>query len=398
MERPIQPPDLPHSNATTLQLSHPTPGEQIKIWTSSWASWGDSLDLPEYLKESQFLTTIPLARDGGMTMWILVDKNLPPDERPILCSCESLAKRARASDADGNVGEVIVHGVASVFCPQEYRGRGYAARHMRELAKYLRLWQSDRGRIVGSVLYSDIGKEYYARLGWYPNPTNLHLEFPPTNSGSASPVARRVAECDLAALCERDEAMIRSALTCPAPGSRRRVAILPDLDHMLWNIRKEDFATRHLFGKAPQAKGAIAGPAGDQVWAIWTHRYYDRPDAASPDNVLYILRLVVERDGSANRDPSSAAGFEMGGRLHAEQIGYLGAVLQAAQAEAAEWKLHHVKLWEPSPWVRAAVAELGIAHDVVERREDSIACSMWFDDPDGAPQTTWVNNERYAWC
>lgn len=402
MERPEQQLELPHSNAATLQLSHPTPGEQIQIWTNSWASWGDSLDLPKYLKESQFLTTIPLARDGGMTSWVLVDKTLPPDERPILCSCESFAKRALASDADGNVDETIIHGVASVFCQPDYRGRGYAARHMRELAKYLRLWQSDRGRIIGSVLYSDIGKEYYAKLGWRPHPTNLHLDFPPTKADPVSSppiVIRRVAECDLAELCERDEAMIRAALACPAPpGSRRRVAILPDLDHMLWHIRKEDFATRHLFGTVPQVKGAIAGPVGNQIWAIWTHRYYDRPDAESPDNVLYILRLVVERDGSANRDSSSVGGFEMDSRLHAEQIRYLEAVLQAAQAQAEEWKLDHVKLWNPSPWVRDAVAQLGLGHSLVERHEDSIASSLWYGEPDDGLQTIWINNEHYAWC
>lgn len=42
-----------------------------------------------YLTESQFLTGVPLAKDGGMTTWILVDKTLPPEKRPILCSCQT---------------------------------------------------------------------------------------------------------------------------------------------------------------------------------------------------------------------------------------------------------------------------------------------------------------------
>ena len=92
------------------------------------------------------------------------------------------------------------------------------------------------------------------------------------------------------------------------------------------------------------------------------------------------------------------AGFDMDSRLHAEQVGYLRAVLQAAQAEAAEWKLDHVKLWDPSPWVRGAVAQLGLGHSVVERHEDSIASSLWYGEPDDGPPTTWINNEHYAWC
>lgn len=40
---------------------------------------------------------------------------------------------------------------------------------MKELAKALRGWQSEYGKSLGSVLYSDIGKEYYAKLGWPPN-------------------------------------------------------------------------------------------------------------------------------------------------------------------------------------------------------------------------------------
>jgi hypothetical protein len=237
------------------------------------------------------------------------------------------------SDADGKIEEVLVHGIASVFCPLGYRRRGYAARHMTEVAKALRTWQSDQGKVAGSVLYSDIGKTYYAKLGWQPNPTNWHVEFPPMNIPK-SPLTQELVEDDLAELCKRDEAIIRAAMATPADGVKKRFTILPDLDHMLWHIAKESFATEQLFGKIPRAKGAIAGPSGSQVWAIWTHRYYGHPMAESPSNVLYILRLVVEGDDSANKTPSTG---EKGLRAGQEkkQVCSLIAVLQAAQAEGA---------------------------------------------------------------
>jgi hypothetical protein len=329
-----------------------------------------------------------------MTKWILVDGDLKPDQRPILCSCESFYKRSLKSDEYGTVKDVVIHGIASVFCPQPLRGRGYAARLMRELGRTLQAWQADGVEVVGSVLYSDIGKDYYTRLGWIPNQSNMHYNIPPVVKPQ-SPLVRLIEEAELAYLCQVDMKNIRMALATPAPGVLARVTILPDLNHMLWHLRKEDFATKHLYNKTPSAKGAIAGPPGKQVWAIWTRRYYQRPDAASEKNVLYILRLVVEGDDSANRALETAPE----GSLPKEQATYLEAVLQAARNEAAEWELDHVKLWEPPLWVRKAIANGSIDYKVVERVKDSIASAMWYDEgsaPSAVP--TWINNEHFAWC
>ncbi|KAJ8124617.1 hypothetical protein O1611_g9023 [Lasiodiplodia mahajangana] len=261
MEPNVGQPSLPNSQSYDLHLAHPTKEERIKIWSRTFASWGDSLELPEHLQQSLFLQTVPLSRNGGMTMWILVDKTLAPDQRPILCSCETYYKRSLVSGPDGKVGEAVVHGIASVFCFEEFRHRGYAARHMRELAKALHTWQSDK--VVGSVLYSDIGRNYYAELGWVPNATNMHIEFPPVRGPKPS-LVRDVARSDLPELCKKDETMIRSAMATRTPGARR-LTILPDLDHMRWHIAKEDYATEYLFKKLAEAKGAIAGPPGKQV-------------------------------------------------------------------------------------------------------------------------------------
>ena len=332
-----------------------------------------------------------------MTTWILVDKNLPPDDRPILCSCESFLKRALKSGTDGRIEEVVVHGIASVSCPPSYRRRRYAARHMTEVAEALRTWQSDRAKVAGSVLYSDIGKSFYAKFGWQPNHTNWHLEFPPAKPPS-SLLTKEIVEDDLADLCKRDEAMIRVAMAHLGDGVTRYVTILPDLDHMLWHMGKEDFATERLFGRTPRAKGAIAGLPGNQVWAIWTRRYYEQPDAESPNNVLYILRLVVEGDDSANKpscmlkEPSSITKQE-------KQASSLINVLQHAQAEAARWRLDCLKLWEPSPWVQHVITESSLNHLVVQREEESIASGMWYNENDGlGTPLVWINNEHYAWC
>lgn len=373
--------NLPDSNSPDLYLSHPTPDECVKIWTNTSASWKDSLTVPIYLKESLYLTTVPLAKDGGMSTWILVDKNLPPNERPILCSCESFRKQALTSDAAGDVSDTIVHGIASVFCPPAYRRRGYAARMMKDLAKALHGWQSEQAKVVGSVLYSDIGTTYYADLGWKPNRTNSHVVLSPI-AMPKPPLAKEILADEIAELCKRDEVMLRGAMATPMERIKTRMTIIPDFDHMFWHIRKEDFACDYNFGKKPRVKGAIAGPLGSQIWAIWAHRYYGPPNIPNSHNVLYILRLVVENE-----------------EKHHGQTDYLKAILQSAQAEAAEWKLDYVKLWEPTPLVHDMIRQSDIEHLVVEREEDSIASGLWYDENGNIGEAPlWINNEHYAWC
>ena len=375
---------LPNAQSQEIQLSHPTAEECVEIWKLSFLAWGDALSLPLYLEESAYLTSVPLAKDGGMTIWILTDRNLPPNQRPILCSCETFRKRAIISGTEGDVTEMIIHGVASVFCNPAYRRRGYASRLMRELAKVLPTWQTETRRCIGSVLYSDIGKTYYAKLGWHPFPNNNHVDFDPAIA-SKSPQATPLLAGDLAQLCKEDEAMVWKAMRS-TPRQRMRMMLVPDLDHMLWHHRKEEFACERLFGKQPQVKGAIAGRPGNRIWAIWTHRFYGDPESASSDNTLYILRLVIENQAV------DAAQIEL-------QAVQLKAVLQVAQAEAAEWKLRSVKLWDPSPLARKLIERTGIAHQRVEREHESIASLLWYGDGSGnEDMLEWVGNEKYAWC
>jgi hypothetical protein len=389
--------ELPDSNSPNLYLTSPTAEEKIQIWTSTADEWKDSLTLPLYLEESEYLTTVPLAKDGQMTKWILSDKTRQPNDRPILCSCETFRKHSWRSDATGDVQDVIIHGVASVFSALPYRRRGYAGRLMTELANSLRVYQAE-SPVIGSVLYSDIGKKYYASFGWHPNITNFQFEFTPAHVQWPQ-LAKEVREDQMAALCKRDETLLKKAMSTSTTDSRPRVSIIPDLNHMLWHIAKEDFATKFLFGKVPSAKGAIAGNPGNQIWAIWTHRYYDHPDGENPSNVLYFLRLVAENDQTCNHFLTDE---EQESQIYREQLESLSAILQAAQYQASEWKLEKIKVWEPSPLLQDLIARCGVEHERVDREKSSIASGLWYNDlgqpSDIESAPNWINNEHYAWC
>lgn len=395
----MDPTQLPPSTSPTLTLAHPTVAETQQIWSQTSDIWTDALTVPQYLEEYAYLLTVPLARDHGITQWILVDSldnpTVPADDvngregtRRILASCETFRKRAllanrhASDDTKNRCTDILVHGVASVFCDPQLRGRGYASRLLKELSHILPQWQADeveKARGVGSVLYSDIDPAFYKRQGWVPFPSD-HLEFEPAQlDHTAEPLYAE----NLASLCQRDEEILRASMSSPSTtgdGGKTRFAIIPDHDHMLWHHAKEEFGARKLFGgsKKPEIKGAIAGPAGDRVWAIWTHRFYRHPQGNdSAANTLYILRLVTETPSPASES--------------------MRAVLHAAQSEAASWGLGKVKLWNPPRDLEEAIRASGVMFEKKKREQDSVPCLNWFGE-ESPDEVEWVLNEKYAWC
>lgn len=223
-------------------------------------------------------------------------------------------------------------------------------------------------------------QRWFGRLAF---PVNHHVEFNPMNVPVPNQ-ARSVQTEDLPQLCQDDEAMARKSMTSLPPGKTQMI-IVPDVDHMLWHISKEEFACQKIFGSVPRSKGAIAGERGCRIWALWAHRYYGHPNSSPEDNTLYILRFVVE-----DQEPTPE-------QLES-QVQYLKAVLQAVQAEAAKWGLRCVKLWHPIPLVQQLLERSRLEHRQVEREEDSIASLKWFGDGGGREDDIeWVACERYAW-
>jgi len=391
---------LPDSKSPNLHLTHPTEEEKVETWTLNSTSWGGALSQQDYLEREEYLTKAPLARDGGVTHWILVDKELPPNRRPVLASCETLRKRSLVS-RDGKLTEVVSHGIGSVFCDPEYRGKGYASRMMRELGQKLRTWQAgSKGKTCGfSALWSDIGKLYYADHGWHPFPST-HIEFPPVTlpSGSNSTSAKLLESEDLQKLCELDEAMVRQSLTRARDG-KTHVCIIPDHEHIQWHHVREDFMCQKIFGKQPTVRGAIIGEDGHRLWAIWTRNFYGPVGKASSGNTLHILRLVIEDEVSESSFSSKTGGALSNGNSLDEWTWKLKAVLQVAQMQAAEWSLRHVELWNPTPLVQSVIQKTDLQHSRVERESESIPMLMWYGEGDGKlDDLEWVGNEKYGWC
>jgi hypothetical protein len=154
--------DLPAASSPSLVLDHPTSLEKKTIWSENGLSWRGALPLEAYFRREVHLSSQALTRNGGITHWVLVDRDDPSDGRKILASCETIRKKALVF-AEGKLQQVITHSIGSVFCEMRFRKRGYAGRMMSELGKTLRTWQTDpeiegREECLFTVLYSDIGK------------------------------------------------------------------------------------------------------------------------------------------------------------------------------------------------------------------------------------------------
>lgn len=365
-----------------LILTNPSEEERLRCWKGSHPLWGAALTLDGYIKREERQLEIPLARDGGLTNWILTETESPNGSRPVLSSCETLKKRALVRTEDGIVREGTAHGVASVFTDPEFRGRGYASTMMRELAKTLHRMEGDHeGDAMFSVLYSDIGPDFYAKNDWFPFASN-HVEFPASTDEPLSPDGLQIINFDhLSALVAADEQLVRREVAKPPTGQQHpgiRVAILPDLDQIHWHLAREGFVCDLLFSRRPTAHGTLyATTSGARVWALWARSFSGTVEQRDK-NTLYILRFVVE-DGVEDGQLREA----------------MAAIVAVAKKQAADWACASVEMWNPDERVKDAAERLGGKY--VVRQKNSITSLHTFSEhPQG--NVEWLFNEKYAWC
>ncbi|KAF2276030.1 uncharacterized protein EI97DRAFT_433442 [Westerdykella ornata] len=383
-------PTLPPGTSPTLALAHPTEAEKQIQFRLNGSEWRGALTLPAYLRREALLSNQQLTRNGGITYWILIDtavhNALDPSSphRLPLASCETYRKRALVW-REGKVEETIAHGVGSVFCAEHLRKRGYAARMMQEVGKVLETHQVQGGRkCLLSVLFSDIGKEFYRSHGWEPFRSS-HISIPGvvSRSGPKGITARPLCEEDLEELCKADERIIRKRLEERTRESNIAVALIPDIETIRWHHAREDFVGQELHGRTPKVKGAMVGTEeGKRVWCYWTRMWYNSDPTQAKGNTLHILRLVVE-DGREE-----------------DAVDAIAALMALAQREAQEWRMEEVEAWNPSPATVAAARILHPSAEVVDRDTESIASLRWYPPHTGniAESIDWVANEKHGWC
>ncbi|KAK3714949.1 hypothetical protein LTR37_007439 [Vermiconidia calcicola] len=382
--------DLPKKDSLELQLVVATQEEHIHQQKVNCVEWKGALSPEAYLRREEHLIRQDLSKDGALTPWALVYQPEGSDKRQIVCGCETLRKKALVGSKDGKVQEVVSHGVGSVFCPPEFRGRGYAGRMMADLGKKLKSWQADNGKhVLFSVLYSDIGKQFYAARGWQGFPS-AHVSLPAASpKADGLPSVHMLKSQDLAELCAIDDKLVRTRLSTSSGEDRTAVALLPDTETMQWHHAREEFVGKELLGKPPVIKGAITGEKGSRVWCYWT-RVWTNPQEEG-ENTLHILRLVIEDEAFSDFAPAST---ETTAKIKGSQTAKaIAALFAAAQTEAAQWDMHEVQIWNPTSTTLAAAQLLNGKAAVDHRQDESITSLRWYGEGSWE-NVDWVCNEN----
>ena len=383
--------ELQSKDAADVRLVLMTPEEDLAQHRANCAEWSGALNQEQYLRREKFLADQEITRNGGLTAWALVHQPNGAETRQVLAGCETYKKKALVL-REGKVQDVIAHGVGSVFCPPEFRGHGYAGRMMKDLGERLKTWNTAGGEeVLCSVLYSDIGKKFYAARGWQAFPS-AHIALAPSGKDQSElPEVRSLKAEDLSEVCRIDQDLLRARMA-KRDSDEPAVAILPDSATVQWHHAREDFVANEVYGKAPTIKGAVAGSEGSRVWCYWTRIF---ADPTKEPHILHVLRVVVEDEQFSDFAPASdEPAQELKDSSTAKNI---AAVFAAAQRQAEEWKVKEVQIWNPTSMTLAAAQLLDANVAVVHRNEESIASLLWYGK--GSWQDVdWILNEKYGWC
>jgi len=387
------------------------------------------------------------------TSWILTNGkdvvengNHPESEYPnkrILSGCQSM-RRTMFVGHNGKVREVGADMLTSVFTPSECRGKGYAARMLSELTD--RMVNGKAGRYpLGithpdiSILYSDIGPKYYAKMGWPAHEAkHIKISVPSLSSPQAAtngvsisdkshyrngngaldididlPRVRILTEDEIPELVAADCVATRRNLESASqadPGAYL-VTHVPSMDLLRYFWIREHCASSELYKERGHFdRGAIVtGPGysepGQRVWCYWSRTWAGRDSATNPKgNVMYILRIVTEAQPSFLHDQITKDTMPE----FAKYARAIAALVRATQQEAQGCNLESIHLWNPHQLAQEGVRMVDSQAVVENRTDSSIPSLKWLPDlrngktkdvnNQAHSRVVWVQNDKLGWC
>ena len=379
---------LPSTDSPDLVLVPASSHEYFQTALLNSEEWSGPLNLEQYLQREVVLQEVDLTKNGKITGWILTSTALPNNAdgtRPILASCESIAISAFVVRG-GELRRVQAHGIASVFTRSEHRGKGYAGKMMSTLGKRLESWQQVDGLSNPfSVLFSDIGKNFYARLGWKMFESN-HIHLDPLDqekyaaARASLPSVEYLGASDLSSLPTVRYMEVQLERLSKSEPSKTFLGIAPDPAHFEWHHAREELQAKLLGKNHPDIKGAIHPESGLAI--IWCRSYASQPK----DRHLKILHTVIPPD----QTPSSE---------EVQQV--FAALLLRAQFEASNQDMvAGVEVWDPSELVINSARKLS-SHEqgkveIITRDQESLCSLRWAASTEDDP--VWITKQKYAWC
>lgn len=366
-----------YENITTDDVLFIRADDELRklAWQLNGVSWAAPIELDEYVRREEHLSQQALTREGGCTYWILAHKD---DQTHIVASCEATRKTVfiagkGTSSSDGFI-EATGYAIASVHTNPQYRRLGMAAYMLRKLQENM------DAESECSVLYSDIGKLYYANLGWDVFPSEqatIHLHTDGKFNTSEPSKTHYLTLDELPPLCEKDVAALKAKFARLAVDkAKTHVAFAPDFAQISWQMAREEFIAGVLFEKAVERRGAIT--IDGRSWVYWIHDWREKK--------LKILRIVTDTESTEE-----------------QKIWDVVELLRAAAAEASAWEFTKVLLWNPDGTVTRGIKGFHNFHEnqvdvIFDERKDSSIPSLRWKKGRSTGDTVWEDNDFYAWC
>lgn len=365
-----------------VQLTQEALRRQCK--DDDYEQWGAAtLDLAQYQRRSELKRSTPFAQRGSI-YWALVeasddqdsssDAELVPGQTLLVCHCESHRFDCVLRRSTGELERGYSYHIGAVYTLPAFRKRGLASFFLTEVAKKL----ANLPKALVSVLYSDVGPNFYGKLGWRTHPSRmatLAVDHPRNastdDSASLSPF---VLSEDLDTFLQTDNERLVTELTSTQLEGRDAFVMLPTRDSTEWQFcMGVHYAQVKEVGEFPTRCGV---KINDNAFVMWCHNYLKEPT------------LFITRARFPGGDDATAT---------------TRALLTAALQEARKFKLKTVAIWDPPEILLHADVRSHLEIELVER-EFSLSSAMVFhhgrvsvESDANAPLPKWLHNEKYAW-
>lgn len=336
-----------------------SPEQREIAWRINHATWANTIPVEEHIRREGALAATAHATSsiGGRTYWVMHRKGDPLD---VVAAVDSISKEALVRDGNG-VRPVKAYAVGSVHTAPEYRRQGMAGHMLGRLQEAM----DEDGEF--SVLYSDIGTEYYGKFGWAAYPSLQVSAYLEGNKPEKPAGIKFLSQREMKPYCERDVGKLREKMESIPDDGRTHVAFLPSFEQLDWQFTRNELGAKAKDVPEPSNHGAATDD--DSGWIYWHHDH--------SKNMLVIHRVVADSPETVRE------------------------LLSAAAAEAGRSGLERVVAWNPDGAVEDGARLLAEEAEAVRvrfenREEYQRPCLRWKGGANG--DVVWEENQYYSWC
>ncbi|CAG8798779.1 1497_t:CDS:1, partial [Racocetra persica] len=266
----------------------------------------------------------------------------------------------------GRVKEATCYCITALFTPPKYRNMGYATIMMKLLNDKLKC----EFKASFSYLYSEIGPDFYSRLGWKIFP-HKEIRFKVDNkflaASADSEMIVAINQSNLESVVNKDSEFIKKELM---KLNKKSIVILPTKPAFDWLFQKTKFYSRyHASTEDPRLFGAIILKEKNENeemlerFIMWNHDF--------SENELLIVRFRSDS-------------------LYMTQL-----LIQQAMQEANKFQFNRIILWNPDLKLFNISKDLNVFDGEVVERTESLPYLKWYaGDEDNVD---WILIEKYSW-